>query len=485
MKKKRQKYYSIRKRFWNSYVSFALGLILTFIVGQGLLQFFAFYADKTLNTQEDFSTYWKQLNELDGVLYVLEQTPTEEFWKNGETISEHLVLQAESIDREIKKPRSRDLYVLTWNLCEEIRKGKENTNKELTAECIYKAQDKINILMELYNGFSDEMEKYIKKHKEKQFTVRLNASLGIFLVNLILAGLFILQGKNLANYVMHPVITLTSQVKEIIAGNKQIKMQYINYPADELGILNNAFCEMVDKNQKQMRQLKEQGEMEIKLERTRLSLLQSRVNPHFMFNILNIIAGLAVEEEAYRTRKFTIKTASYFRYSLDSLDKIVKLENEIKNVQLYLEIQKERFGEKVEWEISMQDECGKLEVPAMILQPLCENSIVHGMSAILKRVHILVSARVENEYLFLSVSDDGEGISEETINNINQKMRQHKKCGEEGIGIKNTFERLQMFCNGKADFAIESVPMEYTIVTFIIPLKDQFDKMCKKEVESE
>lgn len=121
----------------------------------------------------------------------------------------------------------------------------------------------------------------------------------------------------------------------------------------------------------------------------------------------------------------------------------------------------------------------------MILQPLCENSIVHGMSAILKRVHILVSARVENEYLFLSVSDDGEGISEETINNINQKMRQHKKCGEEGIGIKNTFERLQMFCNGKADFAIESVPMEYTIVTFIIPLKDQFDKMCKKEVESE
>ena len=373
----------------------------------------------------------------------------------------------------------------SWNLCEEIRKGKENTNKELTAECIYKAQDKINILMELYNGFSDEMEKYIKKHKEKQFTVRLNASLGIFLVDLILAGLFILQGKNLANYVMHPVITLTSQVKEIIAGNKQIKMQYINYPADELGILNNAFCEMVDKNQKQMRQLKEQGEMEIKLERTRLSLLQSRVNPHFMFNILNIIAGLAVEEEAYRTRKFTIKTASYFRYSLDSLDKIVKLENEIKNVQLYLEIQKERFGEKVEWEISMQDECGKLEVPAMILQPLCENSIVHGMSAILKRVHILVSARVENEYLFLSVSDDGEGISEETINNINQKMRQHKKCGEEGIGIKNTFERLQMFCNGKADFAIESVPMEYTIVTFIIPLKDQFDKMCKKEVESE
>ena len=190
---------------------------------------------------------------------------------------------------------------------------------------------------------------------------------------------------------------------------------------------NKEFCEMVDKNQKQMRQLKEQGEMEIKLERTRLSLLQSRVNPHFMFNILNIIAGLAVEEEAYRTRKFTIKTASYFRYSLDSLDKIVKLENEIKNVQLYLEIQKERFGEKVEWEISMQDECGKLEVPAMILQPLCENSIVHGMSAILKRVHILVSARVENEYLFLSVSDDGEGISEETINNINQKMRQHKK----------------------------------------------------------
>ena len=146
--------------------------------------------------------------------------------------------------------------------------------------------------MELYNGFSDEMEKYIKKHKEKQFTVRLNASLGIFLVDLILAGLFILQGKNLANYVMHPVITLTSQVKEIIAGNKQIKMQYINYPADELGILNNAFCEMVDKNQKQMRQLKEQGEMEIKLERTRLSLLQSRVNPHFMFNILNIMPDL-------------------------------------------------------------------------------------------------------------------------------------------------------------------------------------------------
>ena len=467
MKKKRQKYYSIRKRFWNSYVSFALGLILTFIVGQGLLQFFAFYADKTLNTQEDFSTYWKQLNELDGVLYVLEQTPTEEFWKNGETISEHLVLQAESIDREIKKPRSRDLYVLTWNLCEEIRKGKENTNKELTAECIYKAQDKINILMELYNGFSDEMEKYIKKHKEKQFTVRLNASLGIFLVDLILAGLFILQGKNLANYVMHPVITLTSQVKEIIAGNKQIKMQYINYPADELGILNNAFCEMVDKNQKQMRQLKEQGEMEIKLERTRLSLLQSRVNPHFMFNVLTMIAIKVKkhrDEELYQT---VTSFAGLMRGKLFRRNEVeIKLKEEMEIAGFYLYLQSERFKDiityNIEWE---SDEIKECYVPRLCIEPIVENAVIHGLEPKGTEGRIRVAIREASEdSINIVVEDDGVGF------NVNE-MDDRKDNKNPRVGVMNIQRLIRNLYGDKYGVLFQSEIGKGTIVTVCLPMR--------------
>lgn len=472
--KKRAGYRSIHRRFLNFCVGFALGLVFTFVTAQGMLQVLALWSEQTLDTQEQFSAYWNELNELDELVYAFSQTPSEEFYLRGQELAVHLLKRSERMDQRMNAPRSRDLYILTRLLQKETEDLGGNRENQKTGEKAQIVQDRIAMLQNLYGGFFEELETYLGARRQQQVSVRVWGSVIMLIVDFTLAVFFLFQGRRLSANVVRPILMLTDQAREIIGGNEETRLNYVDVPGDEIAILNNAFCEMVETNREQMRRLKEQGELKLKLHRTRLRLLQSRVNPHFMFNILNIIAGLSVEEDASRTTKFTIKTASYFRYSLESLDKIVRLREEMENVRLYLEIQKERFGEKIQWEISLPEECENLKVPAMILQPLCENSIVHGMAPLLRPVRILVSARLVEGQICLSVFDDGAGIAPQEQDRMKCEMQEWRTYDDAGgIGIGNTFQRLQMFYHGRAEFQVESIPMERTVITFLLPVSGE------------
>ncbi len=480
------RYKSIGKKFSGFCIPFAVGLFLTFLLSQGLLQYFASWAEQSLDTQDRFSVYWKEMKDLDLLLYAFSQTPTQELGYEVTQTADRMAACAEILRERIADARSEDLLILTGDLQGAVDRLNENLSTDQMNDSVALAQLRVEMLQDLYDGFYQSLENYLRVCQGEQISVRIKVSLLMFFSGAVMILFFVLQSKKLSRHVLRPVQGLTEQARTMITGEEEIELRYVDYPEDELGVLNNAFYGMVETNRNHMEQLIRQGELEMKLanaradyseiqaklERTRLRLLQSRVNPHFMFNILNTIAGLAVEEDADRTTHFTTKTASYFRYSLVSLDKIVKLKEEVKNVQLYLEIQKERFTKRLDWEIDVPESCGDNLIPSMILQPLCENAIVHGMAPLRRTVRICVAARETKEELVLSVTDDGAGISEEILEKLLREVREWRMYDDDsGIGIGNTFQRLQMFYDGKASLEAESRPMECTRITFRLPLE--------------
>ncbi|MGE5431057.1 MAG: sensor histidine kinase [Syntrophomonadaceae bacterium] len=161
-----------------------------------------------------------------------------------------------------------------------------------------------------------------------------------------------------------------------------------------------------------------------------LKSLKYQINPHFLFNSLNSISSLTITDPS-KARQMTIKLSEYMRTTLSESEKqFHKLSEEIKNVRLYLEIEKVRFGNKFEYVEELEDDCTGLMIPPMILQPLLENAIKYGVYESLEKVTIKLSCKKENDYLKMTVENN---YDEESISASGEK-----------IGIKNIQNRLSL-----------------------------------------
>jgi signal transduction histidine kinase len=166
----------------------------------------------------------------------------------------------------------------------------------------------------------------------------------------------------------------------------------------------------------------------------RLSSLESRIHPHFLFNTLNSISAL-VREDPAKAERTVERLAALLRYSLDTGGRqLTPLRQELCIVRDYLEIEKTRFGDRLRYRIAVPPETEDLEVPPMSLQLLVENSIKHAVSINRRGGEVLVAARLENGQLVLEVSDDGPGFDLRAI--------------REGHGLENLQERLAALFEG-------------------------------------
>ena len=162
------------------------------------------------------------------------------------------------------------------------------------------------------------------------------------------------------------------------------------------------------------RQLEEERSRKLATE-AKLSSLESRIHPHFLFNTLNSISALIREEPALAERTVE-RLAALLRYSLDSsARRLVPLRQEMRVVQDYLEIEKTRFGDRLRYTVDVADEIGELEVPPLTLQTLVENCIKHAVSSNRFGGEIRVTARLGAEHLLLEVSDDGPGFDKDAL----------------------------------------------------------------------
>ncbi len=164
-------------------------------------------------------------------------------------------------------------------------------------------------------------------------------------------------------------------------------------------------------------------------------MLKSQVNPHFLFNTLNMISCMAQLEEADTTDKMILAMSRLFQYTLKSSESTAPLSNEIAVVKDYLYLQKMRFGERVQYEIDVEDDTEYRMVPSFILQPLVENAVIHGISGQASGGFIRVRSWTEGKKLWLSVEDTGAGMEPEQVEQLNSGKWKGKSG--HGVGLGN------------------------------------------------
>jgi len=195
----------------------------------------------------------------------------------------------------------------------------------------------------------------------------------------------------------------------------------------------------------------------------RLDALQRQINPHFLFNTLNSIASL-VRTRPEKAREMTVKLANILRALLKDHDSYVPLREELRFTDDYLDIEVVRFGtEKLRVTKQIAPETLDLPVPSILLQPLIENSIKHGLEPRLKGGTITLSSRIVGDRLLIEVADDGVGIDIRPQNSV-------RRTGA-GIGMKNVRERLEVLYGNQASFRVVSSPGRGTQVLIELPLE--------------
>ena len=154
------------------------------------------------------------------------------------------------------------------------------------------------------------------------------------------------------------------------------------------------------------------------MEDARLEVLKSQVNPHFLFNTLNMISCMAKIEEAKLTDKMIISLSNLFRYNLRTVEQEVFLEQELEVLDDYIYIQQLRFDNRIQYRKEILVDDSMVKIPSFTLQPIVENAFVHGLSNVEQGGEVVLRAWMEDEQLMLTISDNGVGMSKEDAANI-------------------------------------------------------------------
>jgi two-component system, LytTR family, sensor kinase len=176
--------------------------------------------------------------------------------------------------------------------------------------------------------------------------------------------------------------------------------------------------------------IQNEAKLNILVQEAKLNALKSQINPHFLFNSLNSISSFTISDPE-KAQDMIIKLSDFLRYSLGhDKDEKTSLKNELINLQRYIDIEKVRFGKRMNFTLKIPDNCYKTLIPNMILQPLIENTIKHGVYNSSEEVKVTLSCKNENDQLIIKLK-----------NNYDQKVSNKKG---EGIGLKNIGQRLQL-----------------------------------------
>ncbi|CAH0345181.1 PocR ligand-binding domain-containing protein [Bacillus sp. CECT 9360] len=260
-------------------------------------------------------------------------------------------------------------------------------------------------------------------------------------------------------FISQKQIEAAAQMLQMVA-NYIIKVG-ANYLAQE---------ELHEKNQKLMEELQNRVELEKLLQETQLKVLQSQINPHFLFNTLNTIARLAYLENAEQTQNVTYSLAKIMRYSLRNTDGMVTLKEELDYITHYLNIQQNRFHNRICFEQEIEADVEAIKIPIFTIQPIIENAIIHGFEPQDSKVDIKISGSLKENKVFIEVSDTGEGIPEERLSTILSGGRTTKNSHTTGMGMTNVHKRLQHYFGIEYGITgIESKIGVGTVVQITIP----------------
>lgn len=273
---------------------------------------------------------------------------------------------------------------------------------------------------------------------------------GIILIVVFGGGYFI------AERITKPIKRLQNAMIEFDKFKTSIDIPYGCYEVEQL---NLQFQKMLEEIQGLLSEIKEK---ESYLRTYELNSLYSQINPHFLYNTLDTIIWMAEFNDSQKVIEVTKSLAQFFRISLSKGQEMITLENEIEHISQYLFIQKQRYDELLNYDINLPNELKDIQVPKIILQPIIENAIYHGIREKTEGGHIQVNCSKNDSKLVIVIEDDGVGFSSNVKDNIDVKLG--------GVGLENVRKRLQLVYGDESQFLISSSEDVGTTVTIIVPV---------------
>ncbi|QEE30100.1 hypothetical protein FTW19_20210 [Terriglobus albidus] len=223
----------------------------------------------------------------------------------------------------------------------------------------------------------------------------------------------------------------------------------------------------LEREEERIERVRTEGNLSRQLVEAELRALRSQINPHFLFNSLNTIASL-IPSEPEKAEKMTIRLSSIFRYVLiQSGRPFSSLHEEMEFLRTILEIEQIRFGERLSVTFEIDSAAEHLMIPSLILQPLVENAIKHGVTPKIGKSHILVGAQLHDDTIQIRIEDDGHGLR--TDNDLDRRLRAHMTNGT-GIGLQNVRERLSTLYGTAAALTLTDLESAGCRATMTIPL---------------
>ncbi len=290
-----------------------------------------------------------------------------------------------------------------------------------------------------------------------------NLSYKIVLIPLISVALMLLSLLTLdmmiRRYITKPILKLSDSMQAVKKG--WLRRVSMETNEDEIGMLKENYNEMlVEMN----RLIEELLDKEKSVRKTEINILQQQIKPHFLYNTIEMIASLAIDDETPREQVYdALETlGSFYRQFLSKGSNEVPLSTELEIAKKYLKLQKLRYGDIFSDEYEIEEDCLERLLPKLTIQPLIENSLYHGIRK--KGGHGLIRLRVykENDLVYVELYDDGVGMSEE-------KIEQIMADGEgQHFGLRRTIERFCYFEESNDCYKIESKEGEYTKITLVL-----------------
>ena len=322
-------------------------------------------------------------------------------------------------------------------------------------------------------GLTTLIEEYMHDfiHDEVQQLARLRADLnrksailiGVTVVVLILLFLSIVTySMVVSRRITTPVIALTEKAKQF--GKRDFsRAKPIETNITELEILDDSFNEMTDHISAL---IEKQIENERSLHQAELELLQAQINPHFLYNTLDSIAILAESDREEDVIDMITSLSTFFRNSLSEGEDIHTLRAEMAQAVSYLEIQQIRYSDILSYSMNIDEDVQDCLIPKLILQPLIENALYHGIKNRRGRGLITITGGRENNKILLRVRDNGIGMDSERLEQLQNGIYQQKQGS---FGLWNVHQRIRLYCGDPYGLSFESTPGEGTTVTVTLP----------------
>lgn len=400
------------------------------------------YAYLSVKTSDSLENYYRS-----------EQTYRNLLEKLGSQVSSNPTML---LERNIR--RMSESYLA---LAEEAVSAKRGRNVEKYKELYDSSQN----LYSYINTYIDELNSQQFRNNSASYQTLREAleylEISSLVLMTVMMGIGILMLFGITKGMIEPLTNLAETANLVGQGNFNVKMPPTD-SLDEVGIVTRAFNTMVESleeyiirttrsMEKEQQMMERELLMKNHLKEAQLKYLQSQINPHFLFNSLNAGAQLAMLEDAEKTCIFVEKMADFFRYNVKKGLEDASLEEELAAVENYIYILNVRFAGEIHFTRQADERIMDCRVPSMILQPIVENAVNHGIRNIDWEGCIHLEIMEEEGRIFIRIRDNGKGMSQERIQEVlsGQAGDGEEQSDSTGVGMNNVISRLELYYNQK------------------------------------